>query len=89
LSVDEPHNDFLQSEAQLSMFRQVARKTISSIEASHPSLTELPIFPAMPIACAVELGRIRMPKANRPWHIYDQNNKHGIFIPALKIGVMP
>jgi hypothetical protein len=88
LTIDDPHNDFLQSEAQLSIFRQQARKAISSIEANHPSLAELPIFPAMPIACAIELGRIRMPKANRPWHIYDQNNKHGKFIPALPIGAM-
>ncbi|HZS18695.1 MAG TPA: SAVED domain-containing protein [Candidatus Udaeobacter sp.] len=86
LTIGEPHNDFLKSEAQLSMFRQAARKMISKIEAAHPEIKELPIFPAMPIACAIELGRIRMPKANRPWHLYDQNNKQGNFIPALKIG---
>jgi hypothetical protein len=86
LTVSEPHNDFLRSEAQLSMFRQAARNIISAIEAAHPNLAELPIFPAMPVACAVELGRIRMPKANRPWRVYDQNNKQGKFIPALQIG---
>jgi hypothetical protein len=86
LTIDEPHNDFLHSEAQLSLFRQAARKLISEMQAAHPNFAELPVFPAMPVACAIELGRIRMPKADRPWHIYDQNNKHGKFIPALKIG---
>ena len=86
LTIDEPHNDFLQSETQLSLFRQAARKLIGEIQAAHPNFAELPVFPAMPIACAIELGRVRMPKADRPWQIYDQNNKHGKFIPALKIG---
>lgn len=89
LTIDQPHNDFLRSEAQLSMFRQSARRLIAAIEAAHPQFAELPIFPAMPIACAVELGRVRMPKANRPWQIYDQNNKPVKFIPALKIGARP
>jgi hypothetical protein len=86
LTIDKPSNDFLHSQLQLSMFRQVARKLIGEIEAIQPKGSELQIFPAMPVACAVELGRIRMPKADRPWQIYDQNNKHGKFIPALKIG---
>ena len=71
------------------MFRQSARRLIAAIEAAHPQFAELPIFPAMPIACEVELGRVRMPKANRPWQIYDQNNKPVKFIPALKIGARP
>jgi len=40
----------------------------------------------MPVACAVELGRVRMPKACMPWTIYDQNNKHNKFIQTIKIG---
>lgn len=86
LTIDDPHNDFLRSEAQLSMFREVARKLIAAINASHPDQRELSIFPAMPVSCAVELGRVRMPKADMAWQIFDQNNKHGKFIPAIKIG---
>jgi hypothetical protein len=40
----------------------------------------------MPVACAVELGRIRMPKADSRWMIFDYNNKHGKFVHALDIG---
>lgn len=40
----------------------------------------------MPVATAIELGRVRMPKADMPWRIYDQVNDSGGFIPALEIG---
>lgn len=40
----------------------------------------------MPISCSVELGRIRMPKSDMQWVIYDQNNKYNKFIEAIVIG---
>jgi hypothetical protein len=86
ITIDSPHNDFLRSETQLVMFRDALRKMLSAIGAAYPGLKKLPIFPAMPVACAVELGRVRMPKADCTWQIYDQNNKAGKFVPALKIG---
>jgi hypothetical protein len=86
LTIDEPHNDFLKSEAQLGMFREKIRKLMASIASAHGNETHLKIFPAMPVACAVELGRVRMPKADMPWTIFDQNNKRNGFIPTLRIG---
>lgn len=86
LTVDERHNDFFKSRAQLSAFRETARKLMVRISEMHGQRTPLRIFPAMPVACAVELGRVRMPKAEMPWIIFDQNNKHGKFVKALEIG---
>ena len=86
LTVDESHNDFLKSRAQLVAFREAARKLIVNIAYTHGQHTPLNIFPAMPVACAVELGRVRMPKADMPWIVFDQNNKMGRFIKALKVG---
>jgi 5-methylcytosine-specific restriction endonuclease McrA len=86
LTVDAPHNDFLKSEAQLAMFRELTRKLMVSIATAHGHITPLNIFPAMPVACAVELGRIRMPKAEMPWVVFDQNAKMGKFIKAMSIG---
>jgi hypothetical protein len=86
VTIDKPHNDFLRSEAQLSMFRETARKLIVAIKAAHSNASDLKIFPAMPVSCAVELGRVRMPKADLPWIIYDQNHKHQRFIEAITIG---
>ena len=85
LSINDCNNDFLKSEAQLSEFRKIMRKLMVSIKTKHGQGTPLSIFPAMPLACAIELGRIRMPKAEMPWIIYDQNNKEKKFIKALNI----
>jgi len=85
LTIDEPHNDFLKSEAQLAMFRAAARKVIAAIASAHGQAS-LKIFPAMPVSCAVELSRIRMPKSDMPWEIFDQNNKRNGFIPTITIG---
>lgn len=79
------HNDFMKSTEQLSKFRSVMRKLISQITEAHGA-APLSIFPAMPVSCAFEMGRIRMPKADMPWVIYDQNRKLGKFIYALTIG---
>lgn len=86
LTVDECHNDFLKSRGQLAAFREAARKLMVEIADAHGQRAPLNIFPAMPVACAVELGRIRMPKADMPWIVFDQNNKLGGFIKALEIG---
>lgn len=86
VTIDQPHNDFLRSEAQLSMFRENVRKLIVAIKAAHPHVSDLKVFPAMPASCAVELGRVRMPKADLPWVIYDQNHRHRQFIETLTIG---
>jgi len=87
MTIDRPHNDFLKSKEQLSQFRETVRKLIVDIGRAHGKNSPLSIFPAMPVACAVDLGRVRMPKADSPWIIYDQNNKHNMFIRALEIGI--
>jgi len=85
LTVKDCHNDLLKSQAQLSMFRETVRHLLVSIKEHHGNKHPLRIFPAMPISCAVEFGRVRMPKADMPFIIYDQNNKAGKFIEAIKI----
>lgn len=86
LTIEHPHNDFLKSKEQLSQFRETVRQLIVEIGKAHGKQAQLAIFPAMPVACAVDLGRIRMPKADGPWIIYDQNNECNKFIRALEIG---
>ncbi len=58
---------------------------IIEIKHQHGHMAPLSIFPVMPISCAIELGRVRMPKADMSWIIYDQNHKKGKFIKALTI----
>lgn len=86
LSIADCHNDFLRSRALLARFRTALRKAMVAINAAHGNGTPLHIFPAMPVACAVEFGRVRMPKADMRWIIYDENRKRGQFTKALQIG---
>lgn len=86
LTADTCYNGAICSEAQLSMFRDQVRKLIAEINATRPQAQHVAVFPAMPVSCAVELGRLRMPRADMPWMIYDQNHKLGGFVPTLKIG---
>lgn len=86
LSIDAPNRDFLKTRQHLSNFRKTARALIDEIEGRHGTSVPLAIFPAMPVAAAVELGRVRMPKVAMPWVIFDQHDAQAGFVKALEIG---
>lgn len=79
LTIENPNNDFLKSPEQLGLFRQKFRQLLDRIKAIHGQDVELYLFPAVPVAVAVEIGRVWMPKADLPIRIYDQNRKTGGF----------
>ncbi len=85
MSILDPNNDFLKSREQLRMFRQRTRHLLDRIKATHGEYVTLHVFPAMPVAAAVEFGRIVMPKADLPLKIYDQNTQAGGFVYALSV----
>lgn len=58
-------------EKQLSAFRQITRMALKEIKDA--GLADIKVFMAMPNACAVEVGRVWMPKADLPMHLYDYN----------------
>lgn len=88
LTVPEMHigNDNIRSKAQLSMMRTSMRNLMVQIKKVHGETALLSVFPAMAVSCSVEMGRARMPKADMPWVIYDQNKKVGKFIKTITIG---
>lgn len=73
VTIQDPHNDFMKSKQQLSSFRECVRQLMVDISNMHGNDTPLHIFPVMPVSCNIELGRARMPKADMPWIIYDQD----------------
>jgi hypothetical protein len=85
LSCPQPHNDFLAGRGQAKLFRQRVRSLLDHIKALHGESATLHVFPAMPVALAVEFGRVIMPKADLKMQIYDQNQALGGFLPALTI----
>ena len=70
VTCNEPNNDMLVSPKQLSEFRTCARKVLDDINTSSSSDC-IKVHMAMPVACAVEFGRVRMPKADKAWVLYD------------------
>lgn len=85
VTVPTPHNDVTKSREQLSQFRALLRRLLDQIKAAHGQTTPLHVFPVASVSAAIEFGRIRMPKADMPWRIYDQVNACGGFVSALSI----
>jgi hypothetical protein len=85
IGVPAPHNDVMKSSRQKAEFRALVRTALDQIKAAHGQTEVLHVFPAMPVCLAVELGRVRMPKADMPWLVYDQVNAPGGFVRALTI----
>lgn len=85
LTIPKPHNDALCTRSQQSRLRQTLRPLLDTIKAEHGQNSVLHIFPAASVAANIELGRVRMPKADMPWLLYDQVNARGGFIKALHI----
>lgn len=86
LTVEAPNNDFLKSRHQLGEFRQIFRQTLEKVKLAHGEDATIHLFPAVPVAVAIEVGRAWMPKADLPLQVYDENKALGGFIPALEIG---
>jgi len=85
ITIDEPFNDFLKSKKQLQDFSIEVRKLFNHIKSKYNAQTPLHVFPAMPIAIAIEFGRIWMPKADMPLNIYDENTANSGFFKASEI----
>lgn len=85
ITIQNPHNDFMKSKLQLTAFRRCVRQVMVDITNKHGTNTPLHIFPVMPVSCNVELGRARMPKADMPWVIYDQDSETNKFNKTVEL----
>jgi len=85
VTMDAPYNDYLKCKSDLEAFGKLIRRLFDQIKVAYGEGTPLHIFPAMPIATAVELGRVWMPKADMPLWIYDQNTAVDGFMKAIEI----
>ena len=85
VTISNPNNDFLKDENELGDFRKLVRRLFDEIKAVQTKSTQIHVFPAMPPACAIEVGRVWMPKADLPMVIYDEVQSLGGFIKAIEI----
>ncbi len=87
LNVSKPHNDCMRYRDDLQAFRTNARRVLADIKEAHGEKAVINVFPAVPVSVAVEFGRIWMPKADLPLHIYDQSRNDDGFMHRLIMGV--
>jgi hypothetical protein len=85
LTIQEPFNDYLRTKRSLDNFSIAIRKLFNQIKKECNAQTPLHIFPSMPIATAIELGRSWMPKADMPLIIYDENKSRTGFYKTIEI----
>ena len=85
IEAEGANNDILKRASDLRAFRALLRATLSAIKTRHGEHALVHVFPAMPVAAAVETGRVWMPKADLSLLIYDQNRKLGGFTETFEI----
>lgn len=85
LTIRDPHRDFLKSKQQLRLFKNEICKLLREIRETHGPETELHVFPAIPPAVAVEIGRCILPKVDPVMHVYDHHRDSGGFKKVLTI----
>ncbi|OJJ21184.1 hypothetical protein BKI52_11495 [marine bacterium AO1-C] len=85
ITIEKPFNDFLQNKNSLKEFSERIRLLLDNIKEQYDSETLLNVFPAMPIATAIEFGRVWMPKADMPLVIYEENRNRMGFFKTIKI----
>jgi len=86
ITLPRPNNDYVKHRRQLQEFRELLRGLMDEIKLIHGQKQILHVFPAAPVSVNLEVGRVRMPKADMVMRIYDENNEHGGFIHALDLG---
>ena len=85
LTIRRPRRTFLKSQEQLELFSSTFKELLSEIREAHGEHTEIHLFPAVPNSVAVQIGRLLLPKADPPLHIYDYNRRLGGFTFALTV----
>lgn len=80
-----PSLGILQTEATLQAFRTAFQQLIRTIDAEHPGLDTVHLFPAVPAPCAVAMGRDLLPKRDPAFLVYDFDKSGGGFTAATEI----
>lgn len=86
IRASKPSVHLIRSRRQIVEFSQIMRKVLSDIGNECGKGTPILFFPAIPLSCAIALGRLRLDKIDSPWVIYDYHNANGGFTSALTIG---
>ncbi|WIY01836.1 SAVED domain-containing protein [Amycolatopsis mongoliensis] len=69
----------INNESTLDNFSRAWRAVLARVEAEHPGAKEIAVFPAVPAAAAVSMGRHLMRAAHPPLAIYDRMQSTGTY----------
>jgi 5-methylcytosine-specific restriction endonuclease McrA len=81
----DPHLGLLETNATLEAFRRCYMGLIRAIDASHPKLNRIHMFPAVPAPFAVAMGRDLLSKRDPGMLVYDYDKAAGGFAARLEI----
>lgn len=84
-TAENPHNEIMRRPEDLVLFKQRLRQLFDRIKELHEEDATINVFPILPNPATVEVGRVRMSKADLPLLIYDQIRSAGRFVPTLTI----
>jgi hypothetical protein len=65
-------------------FERTLRSFLAHIEKEHGKIPEIAVFPAIPISCAITLGRVLMPHVSPSLILFDRNERNN-FYRALEV----
>ncbi|MDC0721329.1 SAVED domain-containing protein [Nannocystis bainbridge] len=85
IAVEEPGRDSVRTEAHLQDFASAWQNLLTKIRATHGPRCRIHLFPAVPVAVAVQCGLSFLPKADPPVRVYDHQRDKGGFVPTLDL----
>ena len=85
ITVSNPNRNIIKNKATLLNFKNKVRDAYSKIRTVQGDKSEIHLFPVMPNSCAIETGKVWMPKVDLPLMIYDQNRKKDGFYKTITI----
>jgi hypothetical protein len=74
----------ISSPAACVNFESTLRRFLAHVEKKHGKISEIAVFPAVPISCAIILGKVLMPHVSPTLILFDRN-EHNIFFRALEV----
>ncbi len=74
----------ISSPAAWASFGRTVRLFLAHVEKEHGNIPAIAVFPALPISCAITLGRVLMPHVSPPLLLFDRDER-GEFDLALEV----
>jgi len=78
LSPDSPavsDPSVISSPQALANLEKTLRSFLATVEAEQGKIDRIALFPAIPLAAAVTLGRVLMPEISPAWQVFDRNDE--------------